>query len=433
MNSLSAGVVPRIGLRHIAVGREKEVSSFLNDLQTVEEGGAAFRFISGVYGSGKTFLLQLIRNNALDRGFVVMDADLSPERRLTGTHQQGLGTYRELMQNLSIRSKPDGGGLESVIQKWISAVQMQTAAEQNLSPTDPKLVDAVTLRIHEDLRALSEMAYGYSFSIVLEAYYKGMKNGDDDLKQKALRWLRGEYANKTQAKKALPVDRIIEDANWYDFMKLFAMFSRMAGYQGLILFIDESVNLYKITNRVSRVNNYEKILTMFNDTRQGKASGIGIFMGGTPQFITDEERGLYSYEALKSRLLENRFIAQGYEDYTGPVLNISRLSNEELYLLLERLCELHGSFYKYDCKLTPEQLSAFLKQVTSRVGAEQQLTPREVTRDFLGLLNILHQNPEATFEDLLSKQTFSFEEPAAPAAKSEVDPYAEDLFASFEL
>lgn len=435
INSLSAGVVPRIGLRHIAVGREKEVRSFLNDLETVQEGGAAFRFISGIYGSGKTFLLQLVRNNALDRNFVVLDADLSPERRLTGTKHQGLATYRELMQNLSIRSKPDGGGLESVLQKWISGLQMKVAASLNLSPSDPSLVDEVSKKIYEDLRSLSELAYGFTFAEVIESYYKGYKSSDEELKSKALRWLRGEYLTRTEARKALGVDQIIDDANWYDFLKLFARFCRMAGYEGLLVFLDESVNLYKITNKVARVNNYEKILTMFNDTRQGKASGIGVFIGGTPQFITDEERGLYSYDALKSRLLENRFVAQGYEDYTGPVLNISRLTNEELYLLLERLSELHSSYYKYDSDLSSDQLRAFLTRITSRMGAEQKLTPREVTRDFLGLLNILQQNPDSDFDELLKEQKFSFEEEAQQPASSRTayDEKTEDLFASFEL
>lgn len=401
INSLTAGVVPRVGLRHIAVGRQNEVNAFLRDLATVEDGGAAFRFICGQYGSGKSFLLQMIRNNAMERSFVVMDADLSPERRLTGTKGQGLGTYRELMQHLSTRARPEGGALESILQKWIAGVQSAVAQEEGLRPGDPALVDAVSGRIADMLAELSEMAYGFAFGVVLDAYWRGMKTGEDCLKQSALRWLRGEYATKTEARKDLDVDSIIDDQNWYEFLKLFALFACKAGYKGLLVFLDEGVNLYKINHKQARDSNYEKILTIFNDTMQGKARSIGVFMSGTPQFVYDERRGLYSYEALRSRLADHRFGNQGYVDYTSPVIRLNQLTSEEIYLLLERLCQVHGAYYEYECSLGQAELTAFLDTVLSRLGADQLLTPREVTRDFLGLLNIMHQNPDASFTELI--------------------------------
>ena len=425
INSLTAGVVPRIGLRHIAVGRQAEVNAFLQDLATVEAGGAAFRFVCGQYGSGKSFLLQMIRNNAMERSFVVMDADLSPERRLTGTKGQGLATYRELMQHLSTRVRPEGGALESILQKWIAGVQAETAEAEKLQPGDPALVDAVGRRIANVLSSLAEMAYGFAFSTVLDAYWRGLKTGDDRLKQAALRWLRGEYATKTDARRDLPVDSIIDDQNWYEFLKLFALFVCKAGFQGLLVFLDEGVNLFKIANKQARDSNYEKVLTIFNDVMQGKARSIGVFMSGTPQCVYDERRGLFSYEALRSRLADHRFGAKGFTDYTGPVIRLNRLSNEEIYLLLERLCELHGAHYSYSCALGQEQLTAFMDAALARLGADQMLTPREVTRDFLGLLNILHQNPDASFEALLAAQK---PEPETPPEDG-----GDDLFAEFDL
>ena len=307
INSLTAGVVPRIGLRHIAVGRQKEVQAFLQDLMTVEEGGASFRLVCGKYGSGKSFLLQMIRNNAMERSFVVMDADLSPERRLTGTKGQGLSTYRELMQHMATKTRPEGGALESIMQKWIASIQSKVAKENNLRADAPLLIELVSQEISGILSELSEMSYGFAFSSILNTYWKAMKTGNDELKQAALRWLRAEYANKTEAKKALPVDSIIDDQNWYEFLKLFAMFVKKAGYRGLIMFLDEGVNLYKINHKQSRESNYEKLLTIFNDTMQGKAKYIGICISGTPQFIYDERRGLFSYEALRSRLADSCF------------------------------------------------------------------------------------------------------------------------------
>ena len=431
INSLTAGVVPRIGLRHIAVGRQPEVNAFLQDLSTVEDGGAAFRFVCGQYGSGKSFLLQMIRNNAMERSFVVMDADLSPERRLTGIKGQGLATYKELMQHLSTRTRPEAGALESILQKWISAMQSSIARQNGLKPGDPALVDAVSASIAEVLSELSEMAYGFAFATVIDAYWRGMKTGDDGLKQASLRWIRGEYANKTEARRDLPVDSIIDDQNWYEFLKLFALFVYKAGYKGLLVFLDEGVNLYKITHKQARDSNYEKVLTIFNDTMQGKARYIGVFMSGTPQFIYDERRGLFSYEALRSRLSDNRFSTQGFVDYTSPVIKLNQLSSEEIYLLLERLCQLHSSYYDYECKLGADELTAFLNTVLTRLGADQLLTPREVTRDFLGLLNILHQNPEATFEGLIHTQEFQVK--SAEKDPEQIDDAAEDLFAEFDI
>ena len=431
INSLTAGVVPRIGLRHIAVGRQGEVNAFLQDLSTIEDGGAAFRFVCGQYGSGKSFLLQTIRNNAMERSFVVMDADLSPERRLTGTNGQGLSTYRELIQHLSTRTRPEGSALESILQKWIATMQATTAKEEGLQANDPQLVVAVSERIADILSELSEMAYGFAFANVIDAYWKGMKNGDDALKMSALRWLRGEFANKTEAKHELPVDSIIDDQNWYEFLKLFALFVKKAGYKGLLVFIDEGVNLYKINHKQARDSNYEKVLTVFNDTMQGKAEYIGVFMSGTPQFIYDERRGLFSYEAWRSRLADNRFAVQGFVDFTSPVIKLNQLSSEEIYLLLERLCELHSSHYSYENTLGKDELTTFLNTVLGRLGADQLLTPREVTRDFLGLLNILHQNPGTTFDTLINEQGFKVQ--SAEKDPEQIDEETDNLFAEFDI
>ena len=431
INSLTAGVVPRVGLRHIAVGRQPEVNAFLQDLATVEDGGAAFRFVCGQYGSGKSFLLQMIRNNAMDRSFVVMDADLSPERRLTGTKGQGLATYRELLQHLSTKNRPEGGALESILQKWISGMQSAVAKKNNFKPGDPALIDAVSVCITEVLSELSEMTCGFAFANVLDAYWRSMKTGDEILKQAALRWLRGEYATKTDAKKALPVDSIIDDQNWYEFLKLFALFTVKAGFKGLLVFLDEGVNLYKISTRPSRENNYEKVLTIFNDTMQGKARYIGVFMSGTPQFIYDERRGLFSYEALRSRLADNRFAAQGLVDFTSPIIRLNQLSHEEIYLLLERLEQLHCAHYSYECNLGTSELTEFMQKILTRLGTDQLLTPREITRDFLGLLNILLQNPNATFEKLLSDQEFQIQ--SAEKDPEQIDDSAEKLFAEFDI
>ncbi len=406
LNSLTAGVVPRIGLRHIAVGRQNEIEAILRDLETIEAGGASFRMVCGQYGSGKSFLLQMIRNYAMEKGYVVADADLSPERRLTGTKGQGLATYRELLQHLSTLVRPEGSALEAILQRWIFSLQTEVTKEAGDKLTQPQLVEAVSEKISEVMADLSEMAYGFAFASVIDAYWRGMKTCDDHLRQSALRWLRGEYATKTEARADLAVDSIIDDQSWYEFLKLFGRFVSRMTYKGLLIFLDEGVNLYKINQRQSRENNYEKLLTIFNDTMQGKAGYIGFFISGTPQFVYDERRGLFSYDALRSRLTANRFEELGYVDHTGPVIRLEQLSAEEIYLLLERLMAVHSAHYHYEPTLGPDELTAFMNAVSSRIGTERLLTPREITRDFLGLLNILQQHPEVSFRDLIESESF---------------------------
>lgn len=424
INALTTGVVPRIGLRHIAVGRDKEISTFLNDLQGVEEGSSAFRIVSGRYGSGKSFLLQTIRTNAIERSFIVCDADMSPERRMTGSSGQGLATYTELISNLSTKTRQDGGALESIIQKWITRIEKDV---DNEYPTysQEKKIERIRWKIQSNLENVSELAYGFSFIKVIELYWKALQTGDEYLKRSVLKWLRGEYTNKLAARQDLGVDRIIDDTTWYDFLKLFAFFVHDIGYKGLLVFLDEGVNLYKISNKQSRNSNYEKILTILNDTMQGKAQYIGVFISGTEQFIYDEERGLFSYDALRTRLKDTSF-AGNIVDYNQPIIKLSIISNEEIYILLERLVEIHGEHFKYKHSIEQEEIISFLNIVNSKLGANKFLTPREVTRDFIGVLNILQQNPEKNFYELINRDDFKI-------TIEKEDPDQIDLYADFEL
>ncbi|CAH8768910.1 ATP-binding protein [Paenibacillus dendritiformis] len=425
INSLTAGVVPRIGLEHIAVGRKPEIEAILRDLDNVAEGGAAFKLVTGRYGSGKSFLLQMIRNYAMDRNFVVADGDLSPERRLVGTKGQGLATYRELMMNLSTRTRPDGGALETILQRWIASIQQQAMTELGMGPNDAALIMEVEQRIAAVANEMRSMVHGFDFAKVLSSYWTGYKRLDDELKQASLRWLRGEFATKTEAKQALGVGVIIDDDNWYDYMKLWSEFVARIGYQGLLLFIDEGVNLYKITNSISRHSNYEKLLTMFNDTMQGKAEHLGIFIGGTPQFVEDERRGLFSYEALRSRLVSGRYGAEGLRNYTGPLIQLDMLSHEEILILLQRLRHIHALHYGVEPLLTDDQLIAFMEKAVGRLGADELLTPREIIRDFMDLMHTLHQHPETAFDDLIGERSVK----PADSNPDEVS----DFLAEFEL
>ena len=428
VNSLKGGVVPRIGLPYITVGREREIAALLHDLDLVSEGGASFRFVVGRYGAGKSFLLQTIRNHAMGKGFVVCDADLSPERRLQGGNGQGLATYRELIRNLSTKTKPEGGALNLILDRWVSNVESQVTLEDGIGPDSPGFADAVERRILTTIRDLQELVHGYDFARLLTMYWRAHLEGDDDTKASVTKWFRGEFRNKTEARQELGVNIAIGDDDWYDYLKLFATFLRGAGYQGLIVLVDELVNLYKIPNAISRQYNYEKILTMYNDTLQGKAHYLGIIMSGTPQSIEDRRRGIYSYEALRSRLTQGRFAQGGLVDMLAPVIRLQPLTHEELLVLIEKLADIHAGLFGYERSVTQEDLVRFLQVEYGRVGADTHLTPREVIRDFVEMLDILSQNPALTVDAMLQSEELNApvqtpveqreEATASPRAKS---------------
>lgn len=428
INSLKGGVVPRIGLPYITVGRENETNALLHDVDIIADGGASFRFIMGKYGSGKSFLLQTIRNYVMDRNFVVCDADLSPERRLQGTKGQGLATYKELIRNISTKTRPEGGALTLILDRWINAVQTETAAESDLTPDSPEFEKAVEKKIYAVVNSLNEMVHGFDFSRLLTLYYRAFAEGDDETKGKVVKWFRGEYATKTEAKSELGVNIIITDEDWYEYIKLFSAFLKMAGYSGMLILIDELVNIYKIPNSITRQYNYEKILTMYNDTLQGKAKYIGIIMCGTPQCIEDTRRGVYSYEALRSRLAEGRFGGE-ISDMLAPVIKLSPLTYEEMLVLIEKLEDIHSGLFGYENRLQQEDLIDFIKIEYSRVGADTNITPREVIRDFIELLDITYQNPQLDVRSLLNSEKFEF---AKPALEEQAQQTAED-FAEFEI
>ena len=384
LNSLKGGVVPRIGLPYITVGREVEIRALLTDLSLIADGGASFRFLVGRYGAGKSFLLQTIRTHAMGEGFVVADADLSPERRLQGGQGQGLATYRELIRNISTKTRPEGGALNLILDRWVASC-----------------ADADESAVNSQLAPLEEMVHGFDFARMLRRYRAAVSEGDEEAMSRVTKWIRGEYRTKSEARAELGSSTIISDDDWYDYVKLIARFLVCSGYKGMLVLIDELVNLYKIPNAITRQYNYEKILTMYNDTLQGKAQYLGVIMGGTPTSIEDRRRGVFSYEALRSRLAQGRFARNDLKDMLAPIIRLQPLTYEELLVLIEKLMQIHAGYFGWTPTLTENDLVDFLKIEFSRVGADTHLTPREVIRDFIELLDILCQNPDANVAELL--------------------------------
>lgn len=384
LNSLKGGVVPRIGLPYITVGREVEIRALLTDLSLISDGGASFRFLVGRYGAGKSFLLQTIRTHAMGEGFVVADADLSPERRLQGGQGQGLATYRELIRNISTKTRPEGGALNLILDRWVASC-----------------ADADESAVNAQLAPLEEMVHGFDFARMLRRYRAAVSKGDEEAMSRVTKWIRGEYRTKSEARAELGSSTIISDDDWYDYVKLIARFLVCSGYKGMLVLIDELVNLYKIPNAITRQYNYEKILTMYNDTLQGKAQYLGMIMGGTPTSIEDRRRGVFSYEALRSRLAQGRFAREDLKDMLAPIIRLQPLTYEELLVLIEKLMQIHAGYFGWTPTLAENDLVDFLKIEFGRVGADTHLTPREVIRDFIELLDILCQNPDANVAELL--------------------------------
>ena len=413
IQSLRAGVTPRSGLQHIQVGRSKEIEALLKDIERIKENGSAFRLIIGEFGSGKSFFLQLIRMIALEKGLVTVHADLSPDRRIHATGGQARSLYAELMHNLSTRTKPEGNGLVSIVERFITEVRKEA----------DKTSESVENIIAKRLNHLNEFVGGYDFATVISLYWKGHENDNEQLKSDAIRWLRAEFTTRTDARKVLGVRNIIDDANFYDYLKLMSLFVKQAGYQGLLVNLDEMVNLYKLSSSQARVSNYEQILRILNDCLQGSAQNIGFILGGTPEFLLDPRKGLYSYEALQSRLAENSFANQvGLIDYSATSLHLSNLAPEELYILLKNLRNVFASGDVSKYILPDEALNAFLAHCSNQVGDAYFRTPRNTIKAFVDFLAILEQNPSLQWNELIKKVNIYNEiNTDMPEVKSEDD------------
>ncbi|MBF8178388.1 ATP-binding protein [Herminiimonas contaminans] len=391
IQSLRAGVVPRAGQHLIQVGRKLEVETLVADMDRVADGGSTIRFVIGEYGAGKTFFLNLIRAVAMEKKLVTANADLNPDRRLHATGGQARSLYAELMRNLSTRTKPDGGAMQGIVERFIATAK--TEAQTNGKTTD--------LVIREKLNQLTEMVNGFDFADVIAAYYKGFEEGNEALKSDAIRWLRGEFTTKTDARQALGVRTIVDDSSFYDQLKLFAQFVRLAGYSGFVVCLDELVNLYKLSNTQARNANYEQILRILNDSLQGAAVGLGFILGGTPEFLMDTRRGLYSYPALQSRLAENTFAKAGLVDYSGPVVRLSSLSPEDLYVLLQKVRTIYSFGDAAKFLLPDEAIGQFMEHCSLRIGDNYFRTPRTTITAFINLLAVLEQNPSVEWQGLI--------------------------------
>jgi hypothetical protein len=414
LQSLRAGVVPRIGQQYIQVGRVDELEALVDDVRRIVDGGSTFRFVIGEFGSGKTFFIMLVRAVALERRLVTVHADLSPDRRLLGSGGQARSLYAELVRNMATRAKPDGGALQSVVERFVTSA-IQEAATRSV---DSSVVFA------ERFRQIQDMVGGFDFATVIKKYWEGYEQGSEQLQSDAIRWLRGEFSRKTDARTALGVKTIVDDANWYDHLKLLAKFVRMAGYGGMLVCLDELVNLYKLNHTVSRSSNYEQLLRILNDSLQGTAGGIGWLLGGTPEFLLDPRRGLYSYPALQSRLAENNFATIDFVDRSGPVLRLANLSSEDFYVLLTKLRHVYarGDSSKY--LLPNEALTAFMDHCALRVGDAYFRTPRNTIKEFINLLSILDQNPGASWQEVLGNVNVALE------ANPDLAPLTDDLSVS---
>ena len=425
IQSLRAGVVPRIGQQHIQVGRANEVSALLSDIENITDGGSSIRFIIGEYGSGKTFFLNLIYALAMEKKMVTAHVDLNPDRRLHATGGQARSLYAELMRNLATRSKPEGGALASIAERFITD-SLKAAREQNVTPEQA---------IQERLFELTELVGGFDFAQVIEAYWRGHDTGNEQLKSDAIRWLRAEFSTKTDARKALGVRNIIDDASTYDHLKLMARFVRLAGFSGFMVGFDELVNLYKLSNSQARKSNYEQILRIVNDTLQGSVEGLGVLMGGTPEFLIDPRRGLYSYEALQTRLAENTFATDGLADMSGPVIRLANLTQEDLYILLTKIRHVVAMGDENNHLIPDEALHSFLEHCHQRIGSAYFTTPRNTIKSFVHLLSILEQNPQQDWRGLLGKVSIDKESnpDLEPLEEIDTEDGSDDSLATFNL
>lgn len=413
INSLISGVVPRIGVQHITVGRSEEINAAVAALQDVKNGHSMVKFWIGDFGSGKSFMLHLLNTVALKQKFVVANADFTPDNRLYSNDGKGVALYSAIIDNISIQTKPEGGALPTLLEKWIEQIITKTAGENNISLTEirnEQYLELIQRNIMKTINEITDVG-GFDFGTVVMKYYEGYIKNDEHLRRSALKWLKGEYRTKTEAKQDLGVREVINDLNYYDMLKNFCKLFVNMGYSGFMVNLDEAINLYKISTSVMREKNYEKILTIYNDCFQGKVANLFFNFAGTKEVLENERRGLFSYSALKSRLLTNKFETLEIRDFAQPVIRLMPLDHNEIFVLLKKLKAIFNYNYKTDIPISDNEIQLFMEELFNKPGASEFLTPREVIRDFLNILNIIRQNPTVDKNKLFGELEISDERP----------------------
>lgn len=413
INSLSGGVVPRIGVQHITVGRQLEIEAFTQALDDVKNGHSMVKFWIGDFGSGKSFMLHLLNTVATKQKFVVSNADFTPDNRLYSNDGKALVLYSAIMDNIAIQTKPEGGALPTLLDKWIEQVVSKTAQINNIPITEirnEKYFKLIQDNIMQTVNEVTETG-GFDFGIVVIKYYEGYIKNDEFLRRSALKWLKGEYNTKTEARQDLGVREIVNDLNYYDMLKNFCRLFVSMGYSGFMINLDEAINLYKISTANMRAKNYEKVLSIFNDCFQGKVANLFINFAGTKDFLENERRGLFSYDALKTRLETNKFETSEHRDFAQPVIKLLPLNHNEIFVLLKKLRGIFNLNFDVDININDDDILLFMEEMFNKPGADEFLTPREVIRDFLNILSIIRQNPQADKRTLISDIKISNERP----------------------
>lgn len=413
INSLIGGVVPKIGVQHITVGRSEEINAVVAALEDVKNGHSLVKFWIGDFGSGKSFMLHLLNTVALKQKFVVANADFTPDNRLYSNDGKGVALYSAIMDNISIQTKSEGGALPTLLEKWIEQIITKTAEENKISLTDIRNEQYLNLIQNNIMKTINEITDvgGFDFGMVVMKYYEGYIKDDEQLRRNALKWLKGEYRTKTEAKQDLGVREVINDLNYYDMLKNFCKLFVSMGYSGFMVNLDEAINLYKISTSVMREKNYEKILTIYNDCFQGKVANLFFNFAGTNEVLENERRGLFSYNALKSRLLTNKFETAEIRDFAQPVIRLMPLDHNEIFVLLKKLKAIFDYNYKTEISISDNEIQQFMEELFNKPGASEFLTPREVIRDFLNILNIIRQNPTVDKNKLFGELEISDERP----------------------
>lgn len=407
IKSLEAGVVPDIGLGHLLVGRKAEVDELIKILSHIEDGDSDLRFWVGDFGSGKSFMLKTIENLALSKNFVVSTIDLNPSRRFYATDRKAVNLYSTVLENIRTKNLRSGNVIESIIEQWISTIFKNLSDEKGYDLKELMAGfyrDEVIGIILETLSRFEAVGLSYELGQAISKYYEGFITGDRILKLKAIRWIRGDITTKTEAKKELGINEIINDDNYFEAIKNLAELFREIGYQGFVINFDEAVNLYKLPHSTTRQRNYEKILNIYNECKSNLAKGLFINLAATRKTVFDESRGLASYGALKGRLGTEASMDSDFINTNKTVLGLKVLSDEEIYTLLENLVSIYNIHYKTKIDFTSDQIVTYMEGQLNRPGADEFLTPRAVIKDFIEILDIKRQNPDAEISDLLREK-----------------------------
>lgn len=401
IDSLRNGTVPAEGTENIAVGIDEELTEIQDQIERTREDKSAFKFIIGDYGSGKTFFSTSVREMAYDKKFVVSSVVISQETPLHKFEE----LYRKIMEGMRTSENKKIPAFNFILEEWLLNIEDKVIEIEGLDPYEDskKFQIEMNKRINEELMIVGSIAA--SFANAIRAFYKAKYEGDTVLAQGAVAWLKGDNV-RAELKSKLGVIGTITRENSFEFFRALLQMIKTAGYEGLMIILDEVETVQKLVRKDMRSAAYENLRFFIDESDRNSFPSCFFLYTGTTDLM-ESEKGFKSLEPLYQRIKVEREKGDKFKNLRQPVMFLDGLNRDRLYEVACRVRNIHGQVYSWmpNDKLTDDFIKRLINDMTLGFGGEINIGPRGFLRTLIDILD-----KSQMYDDYIPSEQFEFNE-----------------------